>query len=62
MDRIGQKRDAHSVLVGKPGTKKGLARPRCRRIKLERIWTKSGRRLDCSGSREGQVTGCCEKR
>ena len=60
VDRIGQKRDAHRVLVGKPEGKREIARPRCRRIILERIWTKSGSRLDCSGSGWGQVTGCCE--
>jgi len=50
VDFIGQNRDGHRVLVGKPDGKRELARPRCRRIILERIWTKSGRRLDCSGS------------
>ena len=50
VDRIGQKRDANRVFVGKPEGKREIVKPRCRSVILEPIWTKSGRRLDCSGS------------
>jgi hypothetical protein len=57
--RMGEKRTAYRVLVGKSEGKQPPGRPRCRLedsiLDLKRIW-KGGRALKSPGSRQGKVT------
>ena len=62
--RMGEGRGMYRVLVGKPGGKRPLGRPRRRwedniNIDLQEVGC-GGYGLDRAGSGEGQVVGTCE--
>jgi hypothetical protein len=64
MARMGEERKVYKVLVGKPGGKRPLGRPRRRwedgiRMDLREIGL-GGDGLDSTGSGHGPVAGCCE--
>ena len=61
--RMGERRGACRALVGKAGGSRPIGRPRRRwedNIKMDLREVGWGHGLDLSGSRYGQVTGCCE--
>jgi hypothetical protein len=63
--RMGEERKVYKVLEGKPEGKRPLGRPRRRwedgiRMDLGEIGLGGGCGLDLTGSRQGQVAGCCE--
>jgi hypothetical protein len=64
--RMGEKRGAYRILMGKPEGRKPLQRPRHRweyNIKMDvgevGLWWRHGLDRSCSGY--GQVAGCCER-
>jgi hypothetical protein len=61
--RIGEKRDAYKLMVGKPEGKRPLRRTRCRWVDNNRMHLKRHRmgccRLDWSGSGQGHVKSSC---
>jgi hypothetical protein len=60
--RMGERRGAYRALVGKPEGRRPLGRPRRRwedNIKMDLREVGCGRRLDRSGSGQGQVVGSC---
>jgi hypothetical protein len=60
---MGEERKVYNILVGKPEGKRPLGRPR-RRWKMGSEWILGGLAcecgLDCTGSGQGPVAGCCE--
>jgi hypothetical protein len=63
--RMGEERKVYKVLVGKPEGKRPLGRPRRMwedgiRMDVGEIGLGGGCRLDCTGSGQGPVAGCCE--
>jgi len=61
---MGEITGAYAVLVGKPEGMRPPGRPRRRwddSIKMDFQDVGWGHGLDCSGSGEGQVFGCCER-
>ena len=62
MARMGEKRDAYRVLVGKPEGRRTLGRPRRGwedNIEMDLREVGWGNGLGRKGSRQGQVAGCC---